>query len=130
MMTTKSPDMIFDSEKEIIGIKNENKELEIYGTKYNSFIKDYWTNWFGLKKSRFYSKNLQQENIFFITNNGKKIVVATSKYECEKSDLFINNINDILCPLAKHNFTKQELDRYKTIAIYCNKMDSICKIQF
>jgi hypothetical protein len=130
MIRTPKPDLVFEHEKKIIGIKNHENKLEIYGAKFNSFIKDNWTHWFGLEKTTFYLENISQTNIYFITNSGKKIYIVTNKYKCEEADLFINNINNKTCKLAKQNFVKKDLLESGVIAVYCSDPKSYCKIKY
>ncbi len=129
MIKTPKPDLVFEHEKKIIGIKNQENQLEIYGSKYNSFIKDNWTHWFGLEKSTFYLENMSRANMYFLTNNDKKIYIVTSKYQCVKSDLFINNVNNRTCNLAKQNFVKKDLIKSGVISVDCSSLN-YCKINY
>ena len=104
--------------------------MEIYSKKYNSFTQEYWANWFGLEKSKFYTRDTSQENIIFITKDEKKIIIITDRYKCEEADLFINNIDDRICRRSKQNLVKKDLENYGTIAVFCKKNKNNCKIQY
>ena len=130
MLNKENPDIIFDSNKEILGTQNEKNELEIYSKKYNSFTQEYWANWFGLEKSKFYTRDTSQENIIFITKDEKKIIIITDRYKCQEADLFINNIDDRICRRSKQNLVKKDLENYGTIAVFCKKNKNNCKIQY
>ena len=128
MMMTERPDMIINMKKKIVGLRNEEGDFEIYRATKNKFIENYWTTWYGVKEAKAYILDLKSENFFYHTVGGAKIFVASKKYECVKSDLFLNYINDKSCALSKQNFVKADLQDKESIVVYCTK--DRCKVSY
>ena len=112
MINAPKPDLIFDQTLKIVGIKNLQNKLEIYGDKIPEFNRTYWANWFGQKDADTYTITPNE----FLMVNGHKIVLdydtgAVYEYNGEKTTLIKDN-------------QKSE----SAILVFCNK--PACYVKF
>jgi competence protein ComEC len=118
MSISPKPDIMFDAQSGILGLKNTDNKLEIYAQKMSSFTKNYWKNWFGQKEDMFYKQNITLTDHSITTKTGKIVKILFHNTDCN-ADLVINMISDeILCP---NQLSKSLLESVGAILIFCNE---------
>jgi competence protein ComEC len=128
MFNSPKPDLIFDPSFAVIGIKNQDNELEIYGDRLPEFTSTYWANWFGQKDAKIFPYD---DSIFrFTTKHGKKITINYSRdaSKCEYSDVAINMNYDNVCNKGKIVLNKYLLDEIGSVLVYCDNLK--CELHY
>lgn len=123
MSISPKPDVIFDVNSNIVGVKNNDNKLVIY-TKSNMsrFNNQYWANWFGQKDAQVIPTTIDR----ITTNSGKTIAINYSDRFCKPADIQIN-IYNAHCVGKESEFKMQKFSDISVITIYCDQ--KICSIK-
>lgn len=107
MANSPKPDLIYDPILKVVGVKNKQNKLEIYGDKIPEFNKIYWANWFGEKEIKSYPLDTSE----FMTNNGHKLLIDYDNATIKDGKAMLQG-----------NKTKG------TVLVFCDK--SLCHLKF
>ena len=126
---TPKPDLIISEKRDIIGCRGD-KKLVIYSNKASSFIKRYWSSWYGQKYPISIKVDVRKKVLSLISRKKNKILVVDNEVLCKDNyhdlNLVINLYNDDKCFNSKFVFTKSELSRYKSFVVFIS--DKKCVI--
>ncbi|MBP7189728.1 MAG: ComEC/Rec2 family competence protein [Rickettsiaceae bacterium] len=122
MFKSPKPDVIFDHHNNILGIKNKDEKLEIYGKRVSKFTQHYWSNWFGQKDVILTQEDISLSNKEIKTDSGKTIGILFEKLNC-KSDIVINTTGYKRC--NNYSLNKQDIKDNGTMLIFCNKNECL-----
>ena len=120
MFNIKIPNIVFDSNRMILAIKDNSIQHTIYASKLTKFQKKYWHSWLGQEDSEFNKIDWYRSNHEF-TSNQNKILLLTHHFECIENAVVINVINNNICQNAKINITKNMLTRVGVLLLDCDK---------
>lgn len=123
MFKSPKPDVIFDHNNNILGIKNADGKLEIHGKRVSKFTQHYWSNWFGQKDVILISEDISLKNKEIVTSSGKNIAILFKELDCNH-DLVINTAGYKRCNSISLN--KKDIKPDGTMLIFCN--EKTCKI--
>lgn len=123
MTYSPKPDIIIDVNLKAVGVKNENKILEVYTDYMPNFSKKYWAHWFGQVDLEIYKA---QKEYFITTASGKTVGVNFDQNKCFRADVQVNIAAN--CIANELTIDTNLLKKYKIISIFCNKQ--YCKIKY
>lgn len=115
MLNSKQPDLLFDADLKIVGLKNSQGKLVIHAnSSVPAFNKQFWANWYGQENVEI----LPLTTYSFISESGK-IININYNNECKEADAQINVAADCRARLLEIDI--KALNKGAIIAVFCNK---------
>lgn len=127
MLLNKKPDIIISGDQKVIGFKNSDNKLELYGNYIPEFMRKYWVNWFGQGENIYKKIDFKKEGLSLLTQNKKKINVNFRSKDCN-ADIVFNMIKKYRCP-NKKVYDPFFLKSNGTILLFCADEEGECYLE-
>jgi len=121
MLNHKKPNIIYDHNINVLGIKTKNNELELYSqNKTPKFTLNYWTSWYGQKEIKIHDKKIKQVDQVFTLANGDTL--SLNYWKCSNADIQIITSKKLKCPASPSVMliNNEDIWKYKQVMLYDN----------